>query len=232
MHWPARPLAISILCLTLAGAARLWLEAWIETTPLPDLEWATSPQILDREGRLLRAFPVADGRWRLPVALDAVDPRYLDRLLAIEDRRFRDHAGVDPLALLRAAWQWLRQGRIISGGSTITMQLARLLDGRSTRPLAGKLHQIRLALALERRLDKDTILTAYLTLVPYGGNLEGLRSGALAWLGHEPHRLTAAESALLIALPQAPESRRPDRDVAAVQRARDTILQRLQRIDA
>lgn len=235
MRLSSKLLLASILFIASAGGVRLWLDAWVEATPLPDLEFATSPQILDREGRLLRAFAVADGRWRLPVALDAVDPRYLDRLLAIEDRRFRDHAGVDPLALARAAWQWLGSGRIVSGGSTITMQLARLLDGRSTRDLAGKLHQMRLALALERRLDKDAILSAYLDLAPYGGNIEGLRSGALAWLGREPHRLTAAESALLIALPQAPESRRPDRDPEALRRARDAILQRLHaagRLDA
>lgn len=221
------PASILLIALTIGIGVWLWLDDWIDTTPLPDLELATSPQILDREGRLLRAFPVADGRWRLPIRLDAVDPRYLARLQAIEDRRFRNHAGVDPLALARAAWQWLRQGRIVSGGSTITMQLARLLDGRSTRDLAGKLHQMRLALALERRLDKDAILTAYLNLTPQGGNLEGVRAGALAWFGHEPHRLTAAESALLIALPQAPESRRPDRDPETLHRAREAILQRL-----
>ena len=228
-----------LLAVTLAigagAGAWLWFDDWIDTAPLPEIELATSPQILDREGRLLRAFPVADGRWRLPVALDAIDPRYLARLQAIEDRRFRDHAGVDPLALIRAAWQWLQHGRIVSGGSTITMQLARLLDGRSTRDLAGKLHQMRLALALERRLDKDAILSAYLNLTPQGGNLEGVRAGALAWFGHEPHRLTAAESALLIALSQAPEARRPDRDPETLHRARAAILQRLQtagRIDA
>lgn len=227
MRQSSNILRLSILLIASALSAWLWLDAWIDATPLPDLEVVTSPQILDREGRLLRAFAVADGRWRLPVTLDAVDPRYLARLQVIEDRRFRDHAGVDPLALARAAWQWLRYGRIVSGGSTITMQLARLLDGRSTRDLAGKLHQMRLALALERRLDKDAILAAYLTLAPYGGNIEGLLAGAMAWFGHEPRRLTAAEAALLIALPQAPESRRPDRDPETLRRARDAILQRL-----
>ena len=227
MRQSSNILRLSILLIASAFGAWLWLDGWIDATPLPDLEVVTSPQILDREGRLLRAFAVADGRWRLPVTLDAVDPRYLARLQVIEDRRFRDHAGVDPLALARAAWQWLRYGRIVSGGSTITMQLARLLDGRSTRDLAGKLHQMRLALALERRLDKDAILAAYLTLAPYGGNIEGLLAGAMAWFGHEPRRLTAAEAALLIALPQAPESRRPDRDPETLRRARDAILQRL-----
>ena len=216
-----------LLACTLSASFWLGFEHWINTTPLPDLRVATSAQCLDRNGRLLRAFPVTAGRWRLPITPDAVDPRYLTRLLAIEDQRFYQHSGVDPLALLRAAWQWLRDGRIVSGGSTLTMQVARRLDGRSTRTLGGKLQQIRLALALERQLDKDAILTAYLHLIPQGGNLEGVRSGALAWLGHEPQRLTAAESALLIALPQAPETRRPDRNPQALHRARDAILQRL-----
>jgi penicillin-binding protein 1C len=219
------PATALFIALTI-GVGR-WLDGWIDATPLPDLKVATSPEILDRDGRLLRAFVVADGRWRLPIALDEVDPRYLAMLQTIEDRRFRNHAGVDLPALVRAAWQWLSHRRIVSGGSTLTMQLARQLDRRSTRDPAGKWRQIRLALALERRLDKESILAAYLNLTPYGGNLEGLRAGALAWFGHEPRRLTAAEAALLIALPQAPESRRPDRDPAALQRARDAILQRL-----
>ncbi len=207
-------------------AARIGFDSLIAATELPETRPVTSTQILDRNGRLLRPFTVANGRWRLPVSLDKIDPAYLDMLIAIEDRRFRDHAGVDPRALVRAAWQYLRSGRIVSGGSTLTMQLARLLDGGSTRQVSGKLRQIRAALALERRLDKDAILSAYLTLAPFGGNLEGVRAASLAWFGKEPRRLTAAESALLVALPQAPEARRPDRDPAAIRRARDRVLVR------
>lgn len=208
-------------------AAQMGINALIAATDLPDTHFATSAQILDRNGRLLRPFTVANGRWRLPVSLDEVDPAYVAMLIAIEDRRFRDHAGVDPRALVRAAWQFLLNGRIVSGGSTLSMQLARLLDGSSTRHVSGKLKQIRAALALERRLDKDAILTGYLTLAPFGGNLEGVRAASLAWFGKEPRRLTAAESALLVALPQAPEARRPDRDPAAIHRARDQILKRV-----
>ncbi|MCX7890691.1 MAG: transglycosylase domain-containing protein, partial [Rhodobacteraceae bacterium] len=181
----------------------------------------------DREGRLLYVGALADGRRRLAVEPTEVDGRYLAMLQAIEDRRFSAHPGVDGWALLRAAWQWASQGRVVSGGSTLTMQVVRLLDGRSTRTLAGKLRQIRLALALERRLSKEEILALYLRLAPYGGNLEGIRAGAWAWFGHEPRHLTVAESALLIALPQAPERRRPDRHPKALQQARERILQRL-----
>ncbi|NEV61949.1 penicillin-binding protein 1C [Thiorhodococcus minor] len=205
-----------------------WLawDAWVARTELPDLRPSISPVVLDRNGELLRPFTVSGGLWRLPVALDEVDPDYLRLLQHIEDRRFQAHPGVDPLALVRAAWQWVRHGRIVSGGSTLTMQVARLLERRSTRSLGGKLRQIRVALALERRWSKQDILGAYLTLAPYGGNLEGIRAASLAWLGREPARLSAAEAALLVALPQAPEARRPDRDAGRARRARDRILRR------
>lgn len=186
----------------------------------------TSPLVLDRHGRLLRAFTVADGRWRLPVTLAEVDPLFIRMLLACEDRRFHDHAGVDVLALGRAALQWAANGRIVSGASTLTMQVARLLDGQPTRGLAGKTRQMLTALVLERRLDKASILERYLLLAPYGGNLEGIRAATLAWFGKEPGRLTPAQAALLVALPQAPEARRPDRDPAAARRARDRVLAR------
>ncbi len=186
----------------------------------------TSPLVLDRHDRLLRAFTVADGRWRLPVTLAEVDPLFIRMLLACEDRRFHDHAGVDVLALGRAALQWAANGRIVSGASTLSMQVARLLDGQPTRGLAGKTRQMLAALALEGRLDKAAILERYLLLAPYGGNLEGIRAATLAWFGKEPGRLTPAQAALLVALPQAPEARRPDRDPAAAGRARDRVLSR------
>ncbi len=182
--------------------------------------------MLDREGQLLRPFTVADGRWRLPVSLDAVDPQFIQMLLAFEDRRFFDHGGVDFWALGRAFFQLISQGRIVSGGSTLSMQVVRLLDGRSTRTPWGKLRQIALALALERRASKQEILQAYLHLAPYGGNLEGIRAAALAWFGKPPKRLTPAQAALLVALPQSPAARRPDRHPEAAKRARNRVLQR------
>lgn len=187
---------------------------------------ATSPLVVDRQGRLLRAFTVADGRWRLPVTLAEVDPLFLRLLLACEDRRFYRHGGIDYLALARAVGQLVVNGRVVSGASTLTMQTARLLHGQSSRGVAGKLRQMVQALALERRLDKAAILERYLHLAPYGGNLEGIRAASLAWFGLEPKRLTPAQAALLVALPQSPEARRPDRDPAAAQRARDRVLAR------
>ncbi len=214
------------VALWLGGLARDGFDRWVAATLLPDVATETSVEVLARDGRLLRAYTVVDGRWRLAVTPDMVDPRFVALLLAFEDRRFADHAGVDPLALARAAWQSLRGGRVVSGGSTLTMQVARLLEDSGTGRLAGKLRQIRVALALERRLTKAEILTLYLHRAPYGGNIEGLRAASFAWLGKEPLRLTPAEAALLVALPQAPEARRPDRDAAAARAGRDRVLAR------
>ncbi len=226
-----RRLAPFLLAFALwAGAlARDMADAWIDATVLPPLVAATSPEVLDREGRLLRAYTVADGRWRLAVAPEAVDPLYLQMLVAYEDRRFRDHAGVDARAMLRAVAQAARNGRVVSGGSTLTMQIARLLEDGGTGQVAGKLRQMRVALALERRLTKDEILALYLNRAPFGGNLEGIRAAARAYFGKEPRRLTPAEAALLVALPQSPETRRPDRFAAAAEAARDRVLARMER---
>lgn len=190
-----------------------------------------STEVVDRDGALLRAFATPDGRWRLAVDPDDIDPQTLNMLVGYEDRRFWSHRGVDMLALLRAARQLVANGRIVSGGSTITMQLARLIEPRERRSYQAKLLQIARALQIERRLSKREILELYLTLAPYGGNLEGMRAASLAWFGKEPRGLTVAQSALLVALPQSPESRRPDRNPKAARAGRDRVLTRLALID-
>ncbi|MCE1237377.1 MAG: penicillin-binding protein 1C [Hyphomicrobiales bacterium] len=192
----------------------------------PRLAEVRSTVVLDREGRLLRPFLTEEGRWRLPIGVDDVDPRFFDLLFAYEDRRFFAHGGVDARAVARAIGQAARRGRVISGASTLTMQVARLLEPRETRNLAAKSTQVLRALDLERRFSKRRILELYLGLAPYGGNLEGLRAAALAWFGKEPKRLSLGETALLVALPQSPETRRPDRFPQAARRARDRVLDR------
>src|SRR2546429_7280629 len=107
------------------------------------------------------------------------------------------------------------------------MQVARLLEPRAERTFAAKLRQIVRAIEIERRLSKDEILALYLSLAPYGGNLEGVRAASLAYFGKEPRRLTLGEAALLVALPQSPEQRRPDRSIAAARHARDRVLDRI-----
>lgn len=221
----AGALAALALGLALAAGGRDALDSWVAATALPPLTVATGTEVLARDGTLLRAFPVADGRWRL--APGPVDEGFLADLLAYEDGRFYDHAGIDPVAVLRAGAQALAAGHVVSGASTLTMQVARLLEEGPTGTVAGKIRQARVALALERKLSKAQILDLYLRLAPYGGNLEGVRAASLAWFGKETRRLTPAEAALLIALPQSPEARRPDRDPQAAQAARDRVLTRL-----
>ncbi|WP_292266384.1 penicillin-binding protein 1C, partial [Mesorhizobium sp.] len=159
--------------------------------------------------------------------LDQVDKQLVDMLVTYEDKRFWDHEGVDVLALARAAGQFLNSGRIVSGGSTLSMQLARLAEPRDSRSLGSKIKQMLRALQIERRLSKREILERYLTLAPYGGNLEGVRAASLAYFGKEPKRLTVSEAALLVALPQLPEKRRPDRNLAIAHAARDRVLARM-----
>lgn len=182
-----------------------------------------SPTIVDREGAWLRAFTTPDDKWRLAARLDEIDPEFLRRVVAVEDARFWHHPGVDPFALARATFNLARSGRVSSGGSTLTMQLARLLEPRP-RTIASKLIEIIRALQIERRLTKRQILAAYLTLTPYGGNLEGARAASRAYFRRDPVGLSDAEMALLVALPQAPEARRPDRRPKAARAARDRVI--------
>jgi len=193
----------------------------------PDLSRARTvgTEVLDRESRTLALFPVTGGTWRLPATADDVSTAFLDLLLRTEDKRFFEHPGVDPVALTRAAWQWVRAGRVVSGGSTITMQVARMLE-RRPRTLVSKAVEIFRAFQLEARFSKREILGLYLTLAPYGGNLEGVRAGSLAWFGRTPRLLDPDQAALLVALPRSPERLRPDRHPERARAARDAVLGR------
>jgi penicillin-binding protein 1C len=220
-----RRIALAAAALAALGiAAAVWADALLP----PDLTRAEDRSVVvaDAQHEILRVFTTGDGKWRLPVRAEQVDQRYLALLRAYEDRRFAHHWGVEPLALLRAAGQWLAAGHIVSGGSTLTMQAARLLEPRP-RGIRAKLRQIARALQLEERYDKGEVLSLYLTLAPFGGNLEGVRAATLAYFGKEPTHLTLGEAALLVALPQSPERLRPDRHPEAAARGRDKVLQRL-----
>jgi penicillin-binding protein 1C len=211
----------------LTGAVLAAAGAYL-VLPAPSLERSQSVSVLvlARDSSVLRGFLSADGKWRLPTKAEAVDPLYRRMLVATEDRRFADHLGVDPVAAARAAMQLARERRAISGASTLTMQAVRLLEKRP-RTLQAKLTEMAEALGLERRLGKDEILGIYLTLAPFGGNLEGVRAASLAYFGKEPTRLSAAEAALLVAIPRSPERLRPDRHPEAAHRARDAVLARM-----
>ena len=207
-----------------AGAA--WWVASLGPPPLgKNLDFSTT--VVDREGRLLRAYATSEGRWRLPATVADVDPRFFDVLFAYEDKRFRSHHGVDPRAVLRATLQFATSGQLRSGASTLTMQVARLLEPPEVRrSMVTKLRQMVRAVEIERALSKDEILALYLDLAPYGGNIEGIRAASLAYFGKEPRRLSLGEAALLVALPQSPELRRPDRFAESARAARDRVLDR------
>lgn len=214
--------------LRLAIAALLVLLLLLDLAfPLPlPAAGDTSTLVVAADGTPLRAFADAQGVWRYPASVDTVSPLYRQALLTYEDRHFARHPGINPWALLRAAGQWLGNGRIVSGGSTLTMQVARLLEPQS-RSLPGKLRQLLRALQLEVHLDKSQILDLYLQRAPFGGTIEGVEAASWAYLGKPARALSHAEAALLAVLPQAPSRLRPDRHPEAARRARDKVLARM-----
>ncbi|MGR2705962.1 penicillin-binding protein 1C [Pseudomonas sp. IB20] len=204
--------------------ALLWLADRIWPLPLPKDDLARV--VLAEDGTPLWRFADANGVWRYPVQTSEVSPYYLDALLTYEDRWFYEHPGVNPLALVRATWQNLTGARVVSGGSTLSMQVARLLDPHS-RTFHGKLRQLWRTAQLEWHLSKDEILNLYLNRAPFGGTLQGVAAASWAYLGKSPAQLTHAEAALLAVLPQAPSRLRPDRHPQRAQQARDKVLRRL-----
>lgn len=190
-----------------------------------------STEILDDQDQPLRIYLSDDGYLRLPVKPDAVDPNYIKMLIAYEDKRFYHHYGVDPLALLRAGGQAISSGRIVSGASTLTMQVAKLLEPRP-RTFTSKMIEIFRAVQLESKFTKDEILSMYLTIAPFGGNREGIRAASLTYFNRSPRQMTAAEAALFVALPQSPSLNRPDRHPIRAKQARDKILKRIRQSGA
>ena len=218
-----RLLLLLLLALPFALA---WLADRLAPLPLPDPERDAASVVLARDGTPLRAFADADGVWRYPVRPEEVSPLYLEALLGYEDRWFYRHRGVNPVAMARATAQAIRYHRIVSGGSTLSMQVARLIE-----PIphtgTGKLWQIARALQLEWHLGKSEILTLYLNHAPFGGPLEGVQAASFGYLGKPAAELSHAEAALLAVLPQAPSRLRPDRWPERARRARDKVLERL-----
>nr|WP_088238213.1 peptidoglycan glycosyltransferase PbpC [Kosakonia oryzendophytica] len=207
-----------LLVLAVIAADKIW--------PLPLSEVDPARVVVAEDGTPLWRFADADGIWRYPVTIEEVSPRYLQALIQYEDRWFWDHPGVNPFSILRAAWQDLSSGRVVSGGSTLTMQIARLLDPHP-RTFGGKVRQLWRALQLEWHLSKRDILTLYLNRAPFGGTLQGVGAASWAYLGKPPAKLSYAEAALLAVLPQAPSRLRPDRWPERAQAARDKVLERM-----
>lgn len=214
-----RVLLFVCLAIPLAGVAidRLF--------PLPQekLDPPSSTLLLDKDGSLLRAFLAPDEMWRLRVESDEISPLLKEATLAYEDRHFRYHPGVNPISILRAAVANVRAGKIVQGGSTITMQVARLIEPKE-RTVGGKLVEVWRALQLEAHYSKDEILTFYFNLAPYGGNLVGVGAAARVYFNKPPERLSPGEAALLAAIPNSPNRNRPDIPTSKATIARDKVL--------
>ncbi len=218
LRWGSVALLSSLLLLDLIFAL-----------PLPKAR-DTSALVVARDGTPLRAFADDDGVWRYPATPESVSPLYLQALLNYEDRWFWKHPGVNPIALLRAGRQLASSRHVVSGGSTLTMQVARILDaktGHSTRTPWGKLRQLLRALQLEVHLSKREILILYLERAPFGGTIEGIEAASWAYLGKPAAQLSQAEAALLAVLPQSPSRLRPDRHPDEARIARDKVLDRM-----
>ena len=191
----------------------------------------TSTVLLDRDGGLLAATVASDGQWRMPAA-DSIPKRFERCLIEFEDRRFRTHWGIRLPSMIRAAQQNMEAGRTVSGGSTLTMQVARMALARGDRSVWSKLLEISLALRLELRLSKDEIIALHASNAPFGGNVVGIEAAAWRWYGKAPHELSWSESATLAVLPNAPARIHPGRNRDALLAKRNRLLDRLLTVGA
>lgn len=194
--------------------------------PLPVRDVQGTRVVVAEDDTPLWRFADREGVWQYPITLDEISPYYVDALLAYEDRWFYKHWGINPFSMLRASWQYIKNRQIVSGGSTLTMQVARLIEPHA-KNIPGKLRQIFRALQLEWHYSKNEILTLYLNRAPYGGTIQGVGAASWVYLGKPPSELTPGEAALLAILPQAPSRLRPDRYPKRAKRARDKLLDRL-----
>ena len=223
LRWVAR-CGIGLAALAAAGAAGLAALMWCYPFPRDRLErWPSSPIVTDRAGRPLMALVGSDDHWRFPVKLEDASPWLVAATIAVEDKRFRGHSGVDALAVSRAAWQNLAARQVVSGASTLTMQVCRMMDDRPRTFWAKAVETFR-ALELERLSTKDAILETYLNIAPYGGNVRGAGGAAAFYFAKHVRDLSLGEAALLAGLPQSPSRFRPDRNPDAARRRRETVL--------
>lgn len=219
---------------TAAGLAWWWLLYHaavllsLAAFPLPieRLDQRYSTVHLGSRGELLRISLSGDDAYRIRLRLDDISPDLVRGFLRYEDAGFYRHPGVDPLALVRAAAANVRAGRVVSGGSTITMQIAKLMEPKR-RTIGAKIIEALRAIQLEERYSKRQLLELYLNLVPMGGNIEGVGAAAYLYFGKPAACLSAGECALLIGIPKSPNRYRPDRRGAEAAGQRDLVLRRV-----
>ena len=204
----------------------LSLLDWYYPVSVRDSARYFSRVVLDEHGRVLRSFADENGVWRQKVKLDDVSENYIDAVIGYEDQWFWRHPGINPISFIRAAYQNVKCDCVVSGGSTITMQVARILHPHS-RSFSGKLYQVMRAFQLEWHYSKQEILEMYLNFAPFGGTIEGVQAASRSYLEKNANELTDAEAALLAVLPQAPSRLRPDRYPQRATSARNKVLNRL-----
>ncbi len=206
----------------------IFMLAWsLFPFPIERLEkWPVSPSVLDVKGRPLLSIVGSDDQWRLPLKMEEISNWLKLATVAVEDERFYNHCGVDPLAVLRAAVQNITSGRIVSGASTLNMQLCRMMDDRP-RTLKAKIIESFRALQLNKLMSKDEILEYYFNAAPYGGNIRGVEAASLRYFGIHTKDLNLAQAALLAGLPQSPSRFRPDRNLEAAIKRQHVVLARM-----
>ena len=208
-------------------AGLLFVVTYLRLT-LPDPLFSTpyASLIEDRGGELLGARIATDGQWRFPPSA-GVPERFAESILEFEDRYFHRHPGVNPASVVRAAWQNYQAGRVVSGGSTLTMQVVRMSRGNPPRTVTEKMHEMLLAIALEWKYPKRDILSLYATHAPFGGNVVGLEAAAWRYFARPPEMLTWSETATLAVLPNSPALIHPGRNRDQLRVKRDRLLERL-----
>lgn len=211
----------------LAAAIVVCLFNWI-IFPLPEdkLRRPSSTFVYSRDGHLLNCFTSPDRFWRKPVALKQISPRLIRSVIACEDRWFYYHPGFNPVSLVSAAVDNIRAGRFVRGGSTITMQIARMMEPKP-RTIPNKIIEILRAVQLELSYSKKSLLEIYFNLAPYGGNIEGVGAASYMYFDKAPDSLSLAEAALLTAVPSSPSQFRPDRDPKKCLDRRNLVLRYL-----
>jgi penicillin-binding protein 1C len=222
-RWLVRVIATLFIGLTVLGSVA---DRWLFPLPVEKLERPHSYFVYSRNGHLLNAFASEDRFWRKPVALDSISPTLVKVVLSCEDQWFYYHPGVNPVSLVAAAYDNIKAGKVVRGGSTITMQIARMMEPKS-RTIGSKLVEILRAFQLELHYSKAELLQIYFNLVPYGGNIEGVGAATHFYFGKQPARLSLSEAAILAAIPVSPNSFRPDANPEACRKRRDEILTRL-----
>lgn len=224
-RWIARAFRV-LLSLAAVLAAWTLLNRVVWPLPYDRLHRPASIFVFARDGQLLSRFTAPDDYWRKPVTLHDVSPLMVKSVLAIEDKWFYWHPGVNPVSLVMAAMDNLRARRIVRGGSTITMQIARMMEPKE-RTIPNKIIEVFRAIQLELNFSKEELLELYFNMAPYGGNIEGIAAASYLYFDKPPNHLSLSEIATLAALPNSPTELRPDRNLARCTAARNRIVARL-----